>query len=140
MVTLLRILLLLCLLAPGWARAGDLVVVAAARGGIDRLSRDEVINIYMGRYRVLPNGVSARPIDHPGGAERALFYRKLVGKELPDINAYWARLVFSGKTTPPAVPNRASEVADWVASREGAIGYLERDRLDSRLKVVLELP
>src|SRR5512146_3193205 len=93
---LFAILCLACLLAlaPA-ARAGDLVVVVNPKSGVHQLSRDEVINIFLGRYRQLPGGIAAEPLDLPAGvADRALFYERLVGKDQAEINAYWARLVF----------------------------------------------
>jgi hypothetical protein len=137
---LIPFLFLLLSLASESLTSGELVVVVNARSGIDRLSRDDVINIFMGRYRVLPSGVNAYPVDQPASSElRAQFYRKLVNKEPAEIGAYWARLVFSGKTSPPKQATRSVEVGEWVANHEGGLGYIDSDRLDDRMRVVLEL-
>jgi ABC-type phosphate transport system substrate-binding protein len=115
------------------------VVVVNARSGIERLSKDEVINIFLGRYRRLPNGIAALPIDQPEiSALRAEFYRKLVNKDLNEINAYWSRLIFSGKTAPPRSAESAPEVLAWVAGNPGGVAYVERSQLDSRFRIVLE--
>lgn len=136
-----RVFLLILACHAGAAISSDLVVVVSAKSGIERLSRAELVNIYMGRYRVLPGGRVAYPIDLPDTQPaRAQFYRKLVGKDLSEINAYWARLVFSGKTNPPRQASHTAEAVEWIVSREGAVAYLERNRVDERLKVVLELP
>ncbi len=135
------LLLACCLLLPcaGPVRAGDLLVVVNAHSGVEHLSRDQVVNLFMGRYREFPSGVVALPIDQPS-AEKSRFYRKLVGKELAEINAYWARLYFSGKTSRPKQSAHGSEVVAWVAGHEGALAYIDRGDLDDRMKVVLELP
>lgn len=122
------------------AAAAELLVVVKADCAVSRLGRDEVVNIFMGRYRMLPNGVPALPIDQFEKAERALFYRKLLGKELAEVNAYWARLVFSGKISPPKLAGQSTDVVDWVGSQAGAVGYIRREQLDARVKAVLELP
>jgi ABC-type phosphate transport system substrate-binding protein len=141
MSALPRVLLLLGLaLLPWWSANADLVVVVNAKSGVDKLSVDEVINIVMGRYRQLPSGIPAQPIDQPESQpERARFYRLLVNKDLPEINAYWARLIFSGKTRPPQQANSQAEVVNWLASQRGAIGYMERSQVDSRFQIVLDL-
>lgn len=72
---------------------------------IETLSRTDVINIFMGRFRQLPSGATAQPIDIPVSPVRAQFYRVLVNKEPAEMNAYWARLVFARRTVPP-VGNR----------------------------------
>jgi hypothetical protein len=137
----LRYLPLVILLAAVPAVAGDLVVAVSSHAGIDRLTQDEVINIYMGRYRRLPNGAAAIPIDQPEvGDLKSEFYRRLVNKSLSDIHAYWARLVFSGRTSPPRQAESSVETLRQLASLPGAVAYLERNQVDSRFRVVLELP
>ncbi|TCJ18043.1 hypothetical protein EZJ19_03825 [Parasulfuritortus cantonensis] len=136
-----RLLLLLALLLPAWARAdADLVLVVNAKSGVDRLTQEEAVNIFMGRYRQLPSGIPAVPIDQPDTQpEKALFYRLLVNKDLAEINAYWARLLFSGRTSPPHQAKSAAEALDLLARQRGAIGYIERSQVDARVKIVLDL-
>jgi hypothetical protein len=133
------LLALLAVLAAASPAAAELVVVANAGSGVENLSSDEVINIFLGRYRQLPSGIAALPIDQPANLPlKAQFYRKLVNKDLAEINAYWARLTFSGKTSPPRQATNATEVMDWLVRTRGAIGYVERDMVDARLRIVME--
>lgn len=133
-----QICLWIALLASS-ARA-ELVLVANPQSGIERLTQDEVINIYLGRYRRLNSGVAAEPLDHPIDAEmRARFYRRLVNKSLAEINAYWARLVFSGKTRPPRMVDSVDGMLRLVATQPGAMAYVERAQADARVKIVFEL-
>lgn len=134
-----KLLCLLCMLLATDIVRADVVVVAAAQAEIAALSRDEVINIFMGRYRVLPSGQTATPIDQPAhSALRAEFYRKLVGKDLAEINAYWARLVFSGKTRPPLPTQHADEVLSRILETPGGIGYIDRSQLDARFRLLFD--
>lgn len=133
-------LLSLCLMLLSPLAAADLVVVAHPQGGVERLSQDEVVNIYLGRYRRLASGLTAEPIDLAGEPEsKVRFYRKLAGKNLAEINAYWARLLFSGKTRPPWTVTTAEEALQRVANHPGALAYVERDKADKRVAVVFEL-
>jgi ABC-type phosphate transport system substrate-binding protein len=126
---------------PPWGEAAaELVVVANARCAVDSLTREQVINIFLGRYRQMPNGIAATPLDLPEThSEKARFYRLLVNKDLSEIDAYWARLVFSGKTLPPRQAANQQELVAWLARDKGAIAYMERGQIDARLKVVLSL-
>ncbi|MBK5915114.1 hypothetical protein [Rhodocyclus purpureus] len=127
------------LLLAASASLAEVVVVANARSGIDRLTRDEVVNIFLGRYRQLSSGLPAIPVDLPASdAGKASFYRLLVGKDLSDLNAYWARLVFSGRTAPPRQSNGEDDLLRFVAENPGAVGYLERSRVDSRVRIVFD--
>lgn len=121
--------------------SAEVVVVVNARNGIDRLSRQEVVNIFMGRYRKFPDGATARPLDmNIESAERRIFYKKLLDKNLDEINAYWARLVFSGRTSPPAQSKSREQLLTELASDPNAIAYIDRKDLGANVKVVYSLP
>jgi ABC-type phosphate transport system substrate-binding protein len=131
--------LLLSMLSQGVC--AEPVVVVNARSGVAQLSQDDVINIFLGRYRRFPNGGNAIPIDMPLESPlRAEFYRRLVNKDLNEINAYWSRLIFSGKTTPPRQAANVAEIIQLINSNPGSIAYLERNQVDSRVRIVLEFP
>lgn len=123
--------------------AGDLVIVVNPESGVSKMTRDEVVSIFMGKTRKLSSGVTALPIDQmPGSASgnyKAAFYRELINKELAEVNSYWARVVFSGQGTPPRQADGVSEVVEIVSSNKGAIAYLPRDAVTKNLKVVMEL-
>ena len=128
---LLTVLVMLSGLGTG-VRAEPVVVVNAA-SAIQRLSQDQVINIFLGRYRRLPNGETAIPIDQPdSGTLRAEFYRKLVNKDLSEINAYWARLIFSGRTSPPVQAAQPAEVIELLMTNPGGMAYVDRSQVDRR--------
>jgi len=123
----------------GAAHAETLVVIVNPTSGVERLSREEAVNIFMGRYRKLPSGILAFPIDIGSqSAERQQFYRLLVRKDLPEIDAYWARLVFSGQTSPPLQAPDGRTAVQLVASNRSAIAYVERALVDQRVKVVID--
>lgn len=141
MRALTSLLLILLITAPsGPALAADWVLIANPKAGIERLSQDEVINIFLGRYRRLASGVNAEPLDQPpDSALRARFYRQLVDKNLAEINAYWARLVFSGKTRPPAIAASSEDAIQRVALHPGSLAYIEKSKVDARAVVVFEI-
>lgn len=123
-------------LASAWA---DLVVVTNPKSGIDRMSREEVVFVFLGRWRQLPSGIAAVPIDLPiDSPERAAFYRQLVSKSPSEIKAYWSRLMFSGGARPPLSPDSREEQIRILASTPGAIGYLDRSAVDNRMKIVFD--
>ena len=138
---LIRLLLVFLFLLPFVAAAETIAVVVNANNGVEALSRDEVINIFLGRFRQFPSGVAAQPIDLPDThPARAAFYRRLVNKNPAEINAYWARLIFSGRTSPPLTTVRFDDVFNLVQSTPGGISYMERSKVGGRLKIVFELP
>lgn len=140
----LRFLLLLLLAGlagglPAVARA-ELVVVVNVRSGVAAMTRNEVVNIFFGRSRQFFNGIEAQPVDlldsHP---DRARFYLALVAKETSQVDAYWSRQVFSGKTRPPPRVASSEEVVKWVVANPGGIGFVDASRVDARVRAVYEL-
>lgn len=136
----IRLLLSLLLLLFTREALADLVVVVNVRNSIQVMTRQEVINLFFGRINQFANGVEAQPVDLiDKNPDRARFYRQLVGKDVADINAYWARMSFSGRQNAPARVADAEEVIRWVSSRPGGIGFIDGARVDGRLRVVYEL-
>ncbi|MFZ6801293.1 hypothetical protein [Undibacterium sp. Di24W] len=121
------------------AAGSDFVVIANLRSGITKMSKDEVINVYMGRNRKLASGITAMPLDLENPlAVKAHFYSVLVNKDLSEISSYWARLVFSGQGSPPRQVKSQEEAIEIVTRRRGAIAYIERTKIDKRVKVVFD--
>lgn len=127
------------LLLPAGEALAELVVVVNARSGVAVMTRNEIINIFFGRYRQFFNGVEAQPVDLVDShADRARFYSALVGKDLSDVNAYWSRQVFSGRMQPPPRVANPDEVMKWVSAHPGGIGFVDLAKADARVRVVYE--
>lgn len=136
-----RLTLFLTLWGLGAVGCAEPVVVVNTASTITRLNQDDVVNIFLGRYRRLPTGGTAVPIDQPENTTlRTEFYRKLVNKEPNEISAYWARLLFSGKTSPPLQTANANEVLLLLADQPGGIAYIDRSQVDRRFRIVMEFP
>lgn len=136
-----KVLFSLLALALSFLARADLVVIVNPQSGVDQLTKTQVINIFLGNHRELPNGMAATPIDLPASApEKAQFYRVLVNKDLDQMAAYWSRLVFAGSTAPPSQASAVQDALQLVAANRGAISYVDRKHVDSRVRVVLVLP
>lgn len=137
---MLRAFLCLLILIASFGAQAELVVVMPAQTA-ENLSREAVTNIFMGRFRALPSGSPAQPIDQPrDNPLREQFYQRLLNKDQASINAYWSRLHFSGKATPPLQTSSEEEVVRQLLRQPGGIAYIRRAQVDSRLRIVFELP
>lgn len=138
-----RIALLLLMLPAPWlakaACAQDMVVVVNAGSHIRSMTRDQVIDVFMGRFRQLPTGATALPIDVADPAVRGAFYERLVHQNLAEIGSYWARLVFSGEASPPFQAPSTRIALQLVATNPDAISYCYRSAVTGRVRVVLDL-
>jgi len=146
--TILLLLALSGLWLPPMAQAqstnNTLLVVVNSRNVSTAVSARDIADLYLGRTRNLPNGQSIVAVDHPGAsAVRARFYRALTGKAITDINAYWARLLFTGQSSPPQPLADSAAVIEAIKSNPGLIGYVEQAQLPNPealgLKVILSI-
>jgi ABC-type phosphate transport system substrate-binding protein len=134
------IVLFVLSLTPAAADVTSIVVIVNPNSGVDKLSKDEIIDIFLGRYRKLPSGRVALPIDVAEAApERARFYQLLVKKTPTEMSSYWARLVFSGQTSPPFQVPDTKTALELVQSSPNAIAYVDRASVTANVKVVFEL-
>lgn len=118
---------------------GGLVVIAHHDSGIKQLQRNDLTNLYLGRTKKLPSGAVAIPIDSPTDSEqRKAFYEQLVHKSLPEIQAYWARLLFTGQTSPPLQVENPKEALELVSHNKGAIAYIDRSQINPSVIIVYD--
>ena len=122
------------------AQTKTLVVIVNPAIGVQHLTRSEVLDIFLGRYRNFPTGASALPIDLDVSSEaRSQFYLLLAHKNPSDMVSYWARLSFSGKISPPFAVSGVETAVDIVATNPNAIAYVDRSVVDSRVRIAFEI-
>ena len=133
---LVPVLLALLLSTQGVA-AEELVLIVHRDSGISTLSREQASHLFLGRVKMLPSGGRANVVEVE--PLRASFYRRLLGREIAEINAYWARLQFSGRTQPPLRVSDSAAAVARVAENPQAIAFVDAVPEDPRARVVLRL-
>lgn len=136
---------MLFLLGAFGTASADIAVVAHPGIPVRQWSEKHILNLYLGRTRHLESEVGAGSVtvkvfEYSGdSAIKARFYRTLTGMNLSQVNAYWARLRFSGEVLPPqALPDTQSVLAE-VRRTPGSIGYVDSAAVTEGVRVVLKL-
>ncbi len=102
-------------------------VIVNSDSGLSRLNRHQVMSLFLGRARHFPNGLDAKPFDYRMGSElRKSFFEWLTGKSISDIDAYWARLRYSGRTSPPREIEDLEMTLGIVRQNKKAIAYIRQ--------------
>ncbi len=120
----------------------DIAVVVNPANKAAELSRQQVIDLFMGRTAAFPDGSFVLPFDLPvDNKTRHQFYNGLVGKTIPQINAYWARLIFSGRATPPRIVKNTEELLKAMENNKNGIAYVDTHFLkkNEHVKIVLTI-
>jgi ABC-type phosphate transport system substrate-binding protein len=128
-------------LSLAMARAGnaDVVVVVSSKCAASTLSKDQVLDIFLGKTTRFPDGTLAVPIDQvEGSPARDEFYAKFANKSPAQVKAHWTKIIFTGRGQPPkSVPNSV-EVRKLIAANPQAISYIERSAVDGNVKVLVQ--
>jgi ABC-type phosphate transport system substrate-binding protein len=135
---ILLLALVVCTINP--AKAGEIVVIVNSESNVMTLSKRELIDLYMGKSLTFPNGLKTVTLDHNLESElRKQFYQLLVNKSVAQVNAYWARLLFTGRAKPPTEIASSEQVKLFVRENINAIGYIDSGLLDSSVKEVFRV-
>lgn len=117
------------------AFAETAVIVHPSNG--DVITAKDIERLYLGKLKAFPGGAEAIPVDqNKGEAIREAFYNDVLGKNEQQVKAYWARLVFTGKGTPPKEIGDSAAVKSLVAQNPNTIGYIDASVVDGSVKVV----
>jgi ABC-type phosphate transport system substrate-binding protein len=128
----------LALSLSGGATMADVVAVVSSRSPLTELSKNQVVDIFLGRASRFPDGEQALPIDQAEGSlARDEFYAKFAGKSAAQIKAHWAKIIFTGRGQPPEEVPNSVEVKKLVVKKPNAIGYIEKNMVDGSVKVLL---
>lgn len=93
--------------------------------GVNKLTKGKVRMLFRGKLKYL-QGSKVELSDWPQSNNiRNKFYKELLGKDLAQMNAYWASLSFSGKARPPKEMNEDSiqDLTSWLSAKHFRIGY-----------------
>jgi hypothetical protein len=121
--------------------AEPVYVVVSAQSPIRAVSQKDVLALFTGRSRTVPDGTAVTPVDQQrDGVTRATFYQALTGMDIARINSYWARLHFTGQVQPPQALGDDASVLQRLRSDATAMGYVTREPADPAVRVVLRLP
>ena len=118
--------------------AADVVAVVSSKSSVTVLSKNQVVDIFLGKTSRFPDGEQAVPIDQvEGSAARDEFYAKFSGKSAAQIKAHWSKIIFTGRGQPPREVSDSGEVKKEVEKNPKAIGYIERSLVDGSVRVLL---
>jgi hypothetical protein len=130
-----------CLMLCSGTAFGEVVLIAHPSAGVSAISAQDAKNIFLGKSKSFPNGAAVTPADQPdGSAAKDAFYAKVVEKDPAQLKAYWSKMVFSGRGTPPNVVGDDETAKKWVASNPSGLSYVDSSAVDDSVKVVLTVP
>ena len=122
------------------AAHADVYVIANHAAPVEQLSQQQVADLYLGRTRTLQPGGYVTLLDQTNEQPvRERFFKAIANMSLTQVNAYWARLTFTGRQHPPQPKTSDAKVIEAVSNDPLAIGYVGNLPPGSQVRVILHL-
>lgn len=135
----LVLLVVLALLAPHPAPAGERFAVIVHPSRTETIDVAELARIYLRKRRLWRDGTPIVPLNQaPGSPAREAFSRHVFGHDSAHLAGYWNEAYFEG-VLPPEVLSSSAAVKRYVAAEPRAIGYIPSADVDGSVRAVLVL-
>jgi len=97
-----------------------------------------ISRLFLGKSKKFPDGTVAIPLNQiEANNVTSQFNSKALKKSSSQLKAYWSKLVFTGKGSPPKSVDNNGAVLDLVASNPNIIGYVDSNSLTDKVKVLI---
>lgn len=102
------------------------------------LDKGSIKKIFLGKKKSFSTGEKAIALNNNNDDIYTAFNKSVVKKNKKQLKAYWSKLVFTGKGTPPQEADSDSEVIDLVSDNPNLIGYIDASNVTDDVKVVYQ--
>jgi ABC-type phosphate transport system substrate-binding protein len=125
-----KIILAFSLLLSFSSQAG--IAIIANKSVTADLSATQLAQLYTNRA----NDLGFTPVNQSETSIGIYFHDNVVKKSPSQMKAFWSKLVFTGKGTPPKEFASDEEVLAFVSSTPGAIGYVDDTKVNDSVRVI----
>lgn len=113
------------------------IAVVVHPSNASSLDANTISRIFLGKLKAFPGGGQAVPLNlSESSSQTDEFNKKVLKKSGSQLKAYWSKLVFTGKGTPPKVIASDAEVISLVSSNPNIIGYIDAAAVTGDVKVI----
>ena len=99
--------------------------------------KNAIQRIFLGKTRAFPGGEEALPLSlRETTVASADFTRSVLAKTPKQLKSYWAKMVFTGKGTPPKQMDSSKQIIDLVSNNPNFIGFVKAGTDNGGVKVV----
>ncbi|MEE8367352.1 MAG: substrate-binding domain-containing protein [Thermoanaerobaculia bacterium] len=131
------VLIFLLAVGPLAAQSSYQVVVNSANPE-SAIPKADVAKLFLKKTTTWSNGLKVAAVDQTSSRSvREAFTEGVHGKSVAAIKAYWQKMIFSGRATPPPELANDTDVMTYVRNNSGGIGYVSASAtLGSGLKTL----
>jgi ABC-type phosphate transport system substrate-binding protein len=117
--------------------SAEMVVIVHKSNPLTTVTADKLAKYYKKTIQLWDSGAKIDPVDLPDQHPLAVeFSDKILHLTIDVKHSMWTIRTLSGQGTPPRQLPTEAEVVSHVASKSGAIGYVDRARADDSVKII----
>ncbi len=132
------LLLLLIMGTPNLAIAEDIAIIVHASNK-QSIQLDDIVRIFLGKQpRSTDGSGEIVPIQLPDDDPlyRA-FAERILKKSTSQLNAYWAKRIFTGKGKPPENAESRKDAKSKISQNPNFLGYIDAESVDSSVHTII---
>ncbi|RVT47655.1 phosphate ABC transporter substrate-binding protein [Rheinheimera sediminis] len=102
------------------------------------LTESDIKNLFTGKLKSFPDGNPVIVLNLPeGDPNQSLFNQKVLGRSDAQVKAFWSKLMFTGKGTPPKEVT-AEEMIKLVSENPSTIGIVDSAAVSDKVRVLIQ--
>lgn len=133
---ILLITLILLLGRTFFAMAADYILVVHRENPVQRLSPQEVRDIFLGKKNKWGNDAPITLVMNTNEEIHEQFTRTILQKSPIQLSVYWKKILYSGVGMLPLAVKDDEAAKSYVGFHKNAISYITEDALDKQVKKV----
>jgi len=127
------------LLMTSTAVFADIAIIVHPDYQGGELDQEMVRKLFLYETRSFPSGHKAKPANHADGSpDRKAFFEYVLKMSEKQHKRFWSRKKSTGKKPPVELDSNAA-VLEWVSNTPLGITYINKDRVDDSVKVLLTI-
>ncbi|MFT6735249.1 MAG: ABC-type phosphate transport system substrate-binding protein [Polaribacter sp.] len=123
------------LFATNYAVADVAIIVHPSN--TSTFDKSTIKKIFLGKKKSFSNSRIAILLSSPPKSTATEeFNKKVIGKSRNQVNAYWSKMIFTGKGTPPQEMPSTDEIISAIAANPDAIAYIDSSEVTDAVRIV----
>ncbi len=113
------------------------IAVIVHLNNTNKMDTADISQLFLGKVTSFPGGEVAIPVALARGNDaRENFNELVLHKTENQYKAFWSRLIFTGKASPPNELEDSDKLRDLVAKNPALIGYIDANSVNGSVKVI----
>ena len=116
--------------------AGDYTVLVNTDNQIDKISKDDLKSILLGKKTTWEDGQKIKVAVYKDNDTHKAILKDMVKKSPMQFSLYWKKIVFSGSGTPIKIVKDETEMVNFIINNPTAIGYISTAHKNEKIKII----